>query len=745
MTVASDTPPRGRHSRLAITGVGAVTALGRDARTTFDRLVLGERGFRPITLFDVSTTRCKIAAAVSEYQTLLAEMPSSQVWSRVEVFAAHAAKEALRRAGIDPKVSPVGLVMGTTTSWIHEAGQIRASEVDDVHLALGRHLIQHPQGDSAERIASMLGGAIRVTTVSSACSSGAMAIVAGATWLELGLVDRVLVGAADALCLLTWAGFEAISALSTEPCRPFDVHRSGMSLGEGAGFLMLEREAEARARGAEVIAFLSGWAVGSEAHHATLPEPSAETAIRLLGSAMESAGLSPADVDYINAHGTGTLANDTTEAHAIRASLGANCDRTWVSSCKGQLGHTLAAAGAIEAVVCAMSLDRGTIAPTVGLVDPDPAEPLRHLRERGIAYPIRAVLSSSFGFGGNGVVLALEHRARPAIRREPEIHRDRPVFVVSSRVWHSNAVRSTHGDCARAEPGSSGAVHPRDALSLLDPTRSRRFDSRSALICASADQLLRNTGLAPEQTGLALGFSYGPVERMSQFLERIIPPASRKAAPAEFPHIVPSAAAGNASVYLGLKGPTFVVADARLTSEASLQLAMNLVQAGAVAAMIVGTASVDDPLISVARASLGENPTLGRADAASPASAVVALASEPRGKATTAELVNVGAFSDRALAAAAVKPPRGSGTAAIILHYKWNDASAWALRDTGWTEVRRIQLESDGGVDEVSGLLALDASLGLIEQGTADEVLVWTERNGHVGIQQLRACIRRGE
>lgn len=740
MNATSRTSAAAGSSRIAITGVGAVTALGQDAASTFGGLIGGACGFQPVTLFDASAFRCGIAAQITPVPTPDHTAPGAYPWSRLERFALHAAREALRQARIDPLASPIGLVMGTTTSWIHEAEQLLSTPSIEARLALGRHLLQHPQGDSVERIASALGQVPRCTTVSSACSSGSMAIVLGATWLELGLIDRVLVGAADTLCLLTYAGFEAISALSSEACRPFDRQRNGMSLGEGAGFLVLEREADAVARGSELLAFLSGWAVGSEAHHATLPEASAQTAIGLFREAMQAAGISPADVSYINAHGTGTIANDAMEAYAIRSSLGSHCDQAWVSSCKGQLGHTLAAAGAIEAVVCAMSLRQGIVPPTLGLSEPDPALPLRHVRERGIACSLQVALSSSFGFGGNGVVLAFEHSSWRS--REPrEVVRGRDVFIASACAWQTDGRSAfpdatSHGD---EQPVPPDAMSPRDALTLLDPSRSRRFDPFSALVCINAEWALNQTGLQRGETGLAVGFSYGPVERLSQFLERIVASASRRAAPAEFPHVVPSAAAGNASVYLGLKGPTFVVADARMTSEATLLLASDLIRAGSSDSMIVSAASVDDPLMQAARASLSNQPSDGPSDVVGGVVAIVSQSTaEQSGTNRLIQLVNVAVARHPSLIAAAMMPPQLANSTAILCH-TWTAALAQAIAGTAWAQAKRMVEHIPAAVHEVAGMVALARGIDLIEQGIAQEVLVWTEVDDHHALQHLRA------
>jgi 3-oxoacyl-[acyl-carrier-protein] synthase II len=201
-----------------------------------------------------------------------------------------------------------------------------------------RKLLSNPISSTTHWIDAELGPFSRTRTLSSACSSGANAIVVAASWLLLGECDIVLAGGADGLCRLTQAGFGALSACDPEPCRPFDVRRRGLNLGEGAGFVVLERAETARARGAVVACELGGWGIGSEAHHITNPDASGKTPARLLTRALERAGLGPTDLDYINAHGTATPLNDAMESAGIVAALGAEAARVPVSSSKGQLG-----------------------------------------------------------------------------------------------------------------------------------------------------------------------------------------------------------------------------------------------------------------------------------------------------------------------------------------------------------------------------------------------------------------------
>ncbi len=268
----------------------------------------------------------------------------------------------------------------------------------------------------------------RTRTLCSACSSSANAIAIADTWIRTGKSTRVLAGGTDALCRLTYIGFNLLQAMDPSPCRPFDGKRLGMNIGEGAAFLLLESDESARARGVTPIAEIGGWAIGSEAHHITNPEARGTTAERLVRAAVARGGMSLDDVGYVNAHGTATPHNDRMEAAALAEVFGARLADLPVSSCKGQIGHTLGAAGAIEAAVTRRSRSRRACSrPTAGLVEPDAAlATMRHVREKGMPARVRLALSNSFGFGGSNTVLAIAEAERFSARPSPRTVRRSP-------------------------------------------------------------------------------------------------------------------------------------------------------------------------------------------------------------------------------------------------------------------------------------------------------------------------------
>ena len=241
-----------------------------------------------------------------------------------------------------------------------------------------------------------------------ACCSGTAALGCGLDLLRDGAADVVLAGGVDALSDFVIAGFQALRALAPTAARPFDAERRGLSLGEGAAFLVLERAEDARGRGAAALALLSGFGLSDDANHMTGPDPRGAGAARAMRAALADAGRTPADVDFVNLHGTGTSFNDLMEHHALHDLLGARATAVPVNSIKGAIGHTLGAAGAFEGLLCARVVRTGLVPPTVGLVNRDPAIALDVVAGAARRVPVRVALSTTSGFGGLNAALVVE-------------------------------------------------------------------------------------------------------------------------------------------------------------------------------------------------------------------------------------------------------------------------------------------------------------------------------------------------
>ena len=249
-----------------------------------------------------------------------------------------------------------------------------------------------------------------ITIIANACASGANAIGRAFELVQSGQAVRAFTGGYDALSQLVFAGFDSLQALSTTECRPFDAMRDGLGLGEGAAMLCLESFEQAQARGAEILGEIMGYGAASDPHHMTQPDPAGNTAFEAMSAACESAKIAPSQIDYINAHGTGTPLNDSAEALAIGRLLGADCKGVPVSSTKSSVGHLLGAAGAIEAVVCLMAMREGWLPPSSTTRQKDALCEFPVVREPTRAEP-RCALSNSFGFGGANAALILRRSA----------------------------------------------------------------------------------------------------------------------------------------------------------------------------------------------------------------------------------------------------------------------------------------------------------------------------------------------
>jgi len=225
--------------------------------------------------------------------------------------------------------------------------------------------------------------------------------------IRSGRADAVLCGGTDALCRMTFSGFNALQALDKVPCRPFDRRRAGLTLGEGAAMFVLEEEAAAHDRGAPILAEFLGYGVSADAHHITQPRPDAAGALLAMQRALGASGVSPEEIDYVNAHGTGTPMNDVLETRALKTLFGPCAYRIPVSSTKSMVGHCLGAAGAIEALACVVALRGDFLPPTVTLEEPDPECDLDYVPRTSRPARVRTVLSNSYGFGGNNTAIVL--------------------------------------------------------------------------------------------------------------------------------------------------------------------------------------------------------------------------------------------------------------------------------------------------------------------------------------------------
>jgi len=396
--------------RVVVTGIGTLNALARSAPALAAALRAGTGAIRPLTLFDTTGFRCRVGAQVDDVRPpddLPA--PLRRRLSRSDVLALAAAAEAIGDSGLDLAAcgSRAGVALGGTTGGMLRTERCLRTRVrTPTRRYRPNALAGAPVATSADVVARVCGIAGPRLTVSTACSSSAMALGVALDWIRLDAGDVVVAGGTESLCETVFAGFNALHALSPEPCRPFDRHRSGLSLGEGAAVLVLEDAAHAARRGARVHAELVDYGASADAHHLTAPHPDAHGAVLAMRRALARAALAPRDVDYVNAHGTGTPLNDTSEIAALRAVFDERERPLAVSSTKAAVGHTLGAAGALEALVTVLAVRDGFLPPTIALEHPED-DALDFVPGTARVAPLRFALSNSYGFGGNNTSLVI--------------------------------------------------------------------------------------------------------------------------------------------------------------------------------------------------------------------------------------------------------------------------------------------------------------------------------------------------
>ncbi|MFM7290482.1 MAG: beta-ketoacyl-ACP synthase II [Planctomycetia bacterium] len=406
--------------RVVVTGLGVVTSLGRAVESFWDRILRGDSGVGPITLFDVSGYRVQFGGQVNwePENEGIANPKELKRLDRFTQFALAAAKDAVTDSGLDfSKEDPFrcGVVIGSGIGglWEFEVQEERLLHkgIDKVSpFTIPKLMVNSASG----HVSSMYGVKGPNFAVATACASAANSIGSALRAIQYGDADVMITGASEAaLTPIGLAGFQNMRALSfrteapQKASRPFDVDRDGFVLSEGAGVVVLEEFEHARKRGARIYAELLGYGASGDAGHITQPDEEGRGAARAMSMALADAGLNPDRVQYVNAHGTSTPLGDKAETAAVKRVFGEHARRLAISSTKSQLGHTLGASGGIELVVCALSIARGAIAPTINLENPDPDCDLDYTPNVARDVTVDVAMSNSFGFGGHNASLVL--------------------------------------------------------------------------------------------------------------------------------------------------------------------------------------------------------------------------------------------------------------------------------------------------------------------------------------------------
>lgn len=383
---------------IAITGAGIVSAIGRSKAQTLESLLscctgIGQMGLlhsvhKELPVGEVRMSNDELKEALG--------IPKGRLVSRTALMGIMAVKEAIEQAGIGKRDKPI-LISGTTVGGM-DISENLFSRINNLTAKETKALKRHDGGSCTEDIAAHFKGVFAdMTTISTACSSAANAIMLGARLIKAGLTEVVVAGGSEALTRFHLNGFNSLMILDHEPCRPFDAARQGLNLGEGAGYIVLESEEHARKRGALPLAWLTGYGNACDAFHQTATSENGEGPFLAMHDALRSAGLDAGEISYVNAHGTGTGNNDSSESAALWRVFGEKLPP--ISSTKGFTGHATSAAGGIEAVICLLALQNGFIPANLGYSTPAEGCIQPSMGAKGVT--LRHIMSNSFGFGGN--------------------------------------------------------------------------------------------------------------------------------------------------------------------------------------------------------------------------------------------------------------------------------------------------------------------------------------------------------
>ena len=388
------------EDRVHVAGVGVISAIGLSVEETLQSFKNQTSGIGHITLFDsIYRDKLPVGEVKLSNELLCKKLAQQRHVTRTALLGIHAAREAVANAGIDLKRWRAGLISATTVGGMDKTENFFNDFKIDTSKGRLREIVNHECGRSTELIADDLGIDGFISTINTACSSSVNAIALGARLIKHNQLDVVIAGGTDALSKFTLNGFNSLMILDAQPCRPFDAGRSGLNLGEGAGFVVIISDRVKNAERKKTIAYVKGYANTNDAHHQTASSPEGRGSFGAMQKALAMGSLGPNDIDYINLHGTGTLNNDLSEGTAITRIYGQNYPK--LSSTKAFTGHTLGASGGIEAVFSILAIEKQCVFPNLRFETPIPEINITPQKTFEEGIKIDHVMSNSFGFGGN--------------------------------------------------------------------------------------------------------------------------------------------------------------------------------------------------------------------------------------------------------------------------------------------------------------------------------------------------------
>lgn len=491
-------------TKIAVTGIGIISAIGDDVSQTYDSLINCKTGISNIDMLSTKyREEFKVGEIKHSYQELIkiADVDESDIWTRTSLLGVIAAKQAIKDSGILIDAN-TALVSATTVGGMDRSELFYKDMLSGVH---GEYIDTHHAGNSTEMIAKVCGISGVTTTISTACSSSLNSIIFGVRLINNKQAKRVIVGGTDALSKFTLNGFNTLMILDREHSRPFDETRTGLNLGEGAAYLVLEDYDSVLAQNKRIYGIVSGYANANDAHHQTASSDNGDGPFLSMRNAIEISGLKPQDISYINAHGTGTENNDLTESIALERLFKENVPP--FSSTKAFTGHTLGAAGAVEAVISLLALNNNVAYPNVNFknriadVNISPVETLVNLDE------CNHVLTNSFGFGGNDSSVVF---SKPDCKIENKVIQSNKVFISGlGCVSPQNSLENELTNIIKRDGNSAKfEILPPDYKDFIDPRQLRRMSKIVRMGMVASGIALKDSGIDSTEaiiTGTGMG------------------------------------------------------------------------------------------------------------------------------------------------------------------------------------------------------------------------------------------------
>jgi 3-oxoacyl-(acyl-carrier-protein) synthase len=596
-----------------ITGCGIICAAGCGVAAVWESVRANRPGLGPLTLFSSPRYANHLVGQVRDNVDRLA---GNARGSRSDKLSWIAAREALAAAGLESgpgKVNPAraGVMIGATVGGMLGTEQFLAALLREKKHRFGP-LRFHECAGAADLCAKKIGALGPVATLATACSAGAMAILAAAELIEQGEADLMLAGAGDSLSRLTLNGFGSLLLLDPNGCRPFDARRAGISLGEGAAMLVIEAGETALARGATILARLAGWGASCDAFHATAPQADGRGALAAMQRALERGRLQPGEIDFVSAHGTATPENDAMETRALKQLFGGRLPP--VASVKRFFGHTLAASGAIKAVLAVQSLREQAVPGTPGFEVADAGlglEPVKEFR----AQPVSRILSNSFGFGGNNVALVFERadsdRSDAAMATLPRPGRTHSQGFAVLGIGAVSPAGGSPAEIAAAfrNGGPAASAFPVPVISpaaqakvyacgefgadqFIAPARRRKLSrlQQMALVAARKSFGSGPAAVAPEKICVAIGTGLGSLNDTAAFVENMILKDERAPRPSLFTNSVHNSLASQIAIELHFSGLNSTPVQREISFETALWQAATELASGRAELALAGAA-----------------------------------------------------------------------------------------------------------------------------------------------------------